>query len=327
MKFIISVFLSAMAMCAFADNFSLTPREKSQISEEAENWIDNMPEGLQDRLSDAVEHAKKGFFSEINYIRNLKDTTGVGKYSVITEEIKDFSSPDVSMRLYKAKASHNSKIKPLLIYFHGGGWSVGSIDLADKFCRALAADGNVNVIAVSYPLSPEHPAPAALNSCVKSTEYIYANASSLGSDKSLISIGGDGAGGNLAIKTQQAISDRLKVRSLVLFYPLINNKGNLDPKNKREYGRGYGFDSRVWEEFVDAYNDVSNNAVNSLPPTLLIAAGQDIIIDQEEEFRLAHKEVTYVLMEDALHGFITDGQQKTAFRKAVEFTDLFLQMK
>ena len=150
-----------------AQNYILSQKEQKQILEEAENWIDDMPDGLDDRISDAVNHAMHGFLSEIQYFRNYADTTGIGKYKVTVKDLNGGKNEDIKLRFYSSNSLNDS---PLLIYFHGGGWSVGSIQTSDKFCRALASLGKVKVISVEYPLAPENPFPSAINKCVEAVQ-------------------------------------------------------------------------------------------------------------------------------------------------------------
>ncbi|MCH5225520.1 MAG: alpha/beta hydrolase [Muribaculaceae bacterium] len=322
-RLFLSIFLSAMAIVAFADNFTLSPAEQKKITEEAEDWIDDMPDGLQDRLSDAVNHALHGFYSEINYFRNMADTTGISAFPVKVSEITAGNGADIPIRIYSPENKKTSSSLPLLIYFHGGGWAMGSISGVDKFCRALAAKGNVIVASVDYPLAPEHPFPAASLKAVEAIEYLAKNSIKWNADANNLSLGGDGAGGNIALTAFNSLPSSIKVHSLVLYYPLIQTKGQLDPASKRQYGRGYGFDSRLWETFSQAYNAPFSDYKRPLPPTLLISAGRDIIISQEKEFAGINN-VRYIEFSGAIHGFITDGQQKTAFKKAVELTDYFI---
>lgn len=323
LKLIFLFIVSTLVLSTFAGTFSVSPKEHQQMLDEAENWIDDMPDGLQDRLSDAVNHAMSGFFNEVQYFRSLADTTGIRKFRVNIKDIQGGKGENIPMRIYKATKTVSKQL-PLLIYFHGGGWSVGSIGATDKFCRALASAGNVMVVSVEYPLAPEHPYPAGIETCKEAVDYICKHVQEWGGSSSLISLGGDGAGGNLALNLYQQLPTSINIKSLVLYYPLIYSNGSLDLKNKKEFGRGYGFDSRVWEAFINAYNDKSKPTFDRMPPVLLITAGRDIIINEEKEFSSLSNKITYIQFDGAIHGFITDGHQPTAFTKAVDLTDRFL---
>ena len=306
---------AVMAFSAFAQaGYTVSKQEQSAMTEEAENWIDDMPDGIQDKLSDAVAHSLRGFFTEVESFRTPKDSL---------KNLPGFQG--LQGKIYKGKSNKSKGKKSLLIYFHGGGWTMGSVGYSDKFCSALANEGNVIVVSLEYPLAPEYTYPSALDYCVGAVEKIAAKAKDLGSDASLVSLGGDGAGGNLALATYEKLPANVKVRSLVLYYPLLQTTGQLNPDNKRKFGRGFGFDSRLWESFVEAYRGHETAYTKKLPPTLLISAGRDIIIDQERDF--SKKGINYVEFTGALHGFITDGHQRTAFKKAVELTERFLQTK
>ncbi|MCH5226247.1 MAG: alpha/beta hydrolase [Muribaculaceae bacterium] len=322
-RIFITFVAALMSFGCFASSYRISAEEQTKMRDEAEDWIDDMPDGLQDRLSDAVNHAIQGMNSEIDYFRNYKDKSPATGYKVDVKDFQGGLNGNMPMRVYKAQKPASDKAMPLLVYFHGGGWSMGSLDTSDKFCRALADEGNVIVVSVAYPLAPEYPAPAAVTYCKAAMEYISSKAKDWGSDASLVSMGGDGAGGNIAVATYKSLKKKVRVKSLVLYYPLLQTNGELEYTLKRKYGRGYAFDSRVWEAFVDAYQDNSELNITDLPPTLLISAGRDIVIDKEKELA-RNKNVKYIEFTMALHGFITDGHQTTAFEKAVEFTDVFL---
>ena len=323
-KLFTTLLVSAITFMGLADTFSLTKAEQQQILNEADNWIDNMPDGLQDRLSDAVNHAMKGFFSEAEYFRNFRDTVGIGEYKVNIKNFQGGLNANIPMRLYSPVKKKNTGKLPLLIYFHGGGWSLGSLDTSERFCRALASEGNIMVISVSYPMAPENPYPGALSICESAVEYLIAKAPEFDAESTKISLGGDGAGGNLALEVYRKLPSKTKINSLVLYYPILNVTGELNASDKRTYGRGYGFDSRLWEAFLTAYNGEDDYSNKTLPPTLLISAGRDIIISDAKDFKSKHPQITLVEFTGAIHGFITDRQQKTAFKKAVSFTDRFL---
>ena len=319
--------VSVIAFGAFADTYNITRSQQKIMTEEAEDWMDDMPDGIQDRLSDAVNHSLRGFFGELEYFRNIADTTGIGKYKVTVKNFQGGKNSNIPMRIYKGISVAKDKILPLLIYFHGGGWTMGSIETSDRFCRALASEGNVIVVSVSYPLAPEYAYPSGIEICVGAVEFIETKAKEWGSDKSLISLGGDGAGGNIALSVLQKLPDSNKIRSMVLYYPLLHASGELDTSLKQKYGRGYGFDSRLWEAYVNAYKGENLQISKVLPPVLLISAGRDIIINEEKNFSSSQKGVTYIEFEGALHGFISDNHQNTAFNLAVNLTNKFLQTK
>ena len=109
----------------------------------------------------------------------------------------------------------------LLVFFHGGGWVVGDLDTHDALCRALAADAGIRVLAVDYRLAPEAPAPTAAEDAIAAFTWAVEHAEDLGADPSLVAVGGDSAGGNLAaVVAQQCVRRNLPQPALqVLLYP------------------------------------------------------------------------------------------------------------
>lgn len=228
----------------------------------------------------------------------------------------------------------------MLVYFHGGGWTFGSLNSCARFCDAVAAMGGVKVLAVDYRLAPEHPFPCGLHDCCDAVAYARDNASLLGIDASRISAGGDSSGGNLALAVALSDECRGALESLVLFYPVTKAFAD-GSESWRKYGSGYGLDADLMEAFNRAYlggTDSENHAVSvglcsgeqlrRLPRTLLVAAGRDILRDQGCE--LAEKSggrIERVEFPDAVHLFITVPGQDEAFRKAVDLTYEFITQK
>lgn len=352
------------AFAAVPEKLHPTEKEKTAILNEADDFIDDMAEGLQDRQSDAVLHALRGQTQELMMIRKMRDVGLEASADVVTEDIIGTGSArGIKMRLYKNKAAVAGK-RPLLIYLHGGGWTFGSINSCAKFCDALAS-GGIITLAVEYSLAPESPFPGGLMDCVSAVEYALAHASEWGSSEELVSLGGDSSGGNLALATALYLQDNpeVKLRSLVLFYPVV--KAYADGSGSwRKYSRGYGLDGRLMKAFNEAYTGhtdavmppsskskgdsaavtlpagdaaadplvspalASDAKLRRLPPVLIVAAGRDILYDQGKEFALKVKRLgvgtDYVELPGAVHLFITVDGQPTAFSKAVALTERFL---
>lgn len=312
---------------------------------EAADFIANMPYGLQDRQNDAIRKAMSGDFSalkEVRNARNQKQETPHGVKAIDLNAIYRLYTPDTP-----------NPARRLLIYLHGGGWCFGSINSCASFCSALAKEADIAVLAVDYPLAPEHPYPEALNCCMAALRYAAANASELGIDPDLISIGGDSAGGNLALATavglilaqklpeEKSVCATLpKINSLILFYPVVK-VWNDNSESWKLYETGYGLDGKIMETFNEAYagdNDpqsplispytTSANHLASLPPTLIINADKDILKDQGNDMFLKMKAAGADIQREVLYGtthlFITVPGQSSAFRRAVRLTKDFL---
>lgn len=107
-----------------------------------------------------------------------------------------------------------------LVYFFGGGWTLGNLDTCDGICRALANAAGCVTISVGYRLAPEHPFPAAVEDCHAAVRWVAGNAAELGIDPDRLAVGGDSAGGNLAAAvTLLARESGPPLRHQLLVYP------------------------------------------------------------------------------------------------------------
>ncbi len=136
---------------------------------------------------------------------------------------------------------------PALVYFHGGGFTIGSVDTHDRICRMLAKDADCVVLSVDYRLAPEHRFPAAADDAFDALDWVRREAGALGIDPERIAVGGDSAGGTLA--TASAIRERDLGRRLalqLLIYPGV--AGRQSSPSHREFGHGYllDFDLVAW---------------------------------------------------------------------------------
>lgn len=331
------------------------------MTREADDFLYEMPEGLQDRQRQAIDHALRGDGGELAGIRSSRNKPFIGSESVTATDIVipvaivsgSVSTSSVRARLYRPKDV--SGPLPLLIYLHGGGWTIGSINSCAKFCDAIAATGKVAVLAPEYSLAPEHPLPEALLETMGVFRYAVKNADSFGTTPELVSLGGDSSGGNLALSVAAAITDGkvnqegdMAPRSLLLFYPVTRAYTD-GSESWRRYGKGYGLDSRLMESFNEAYlsgpleesvfsteemmllaspGDLNSERLASLPSTLLIAAEHDILADQGEDLiekmKRAGAKAERKVYPGTVHLFITVDGQPTAFRTAVTDAAAFL---
>ena len=133
--------------------------------------------------------------------------SGDGNQDVTTRDTH-FPGPggDVPVRVYTPTGGGDPR--PLVLYFHGGGWVIGNIETHDAVCRDLASASDMVIVSVDYRLAPEHPFPAAVDDCFAALEWVHRHAGDLGGDPDRIAVAGDSAGGNLAAVTAMLTRDR-----------------------------------------------------------------------------------------------------------------------
>ena len=138
---------------------------------------------------------------------------------------------------------------PVIVWFHGGGWALGSADQSIPVTRDLAAAAGCVVVSVDYRLAPEHPAPAAMVDCSAVTAWVFEHGAEEGWDSSRVAVGGDSAGGNLAALVAQEQADALRAQLLV--YPATDLTRS-SPSHV-ENGEGFVLTARVIDWFVKNY--------------------------------------------------------------------------
>ena len=143
----------------------------------------------------------------------------------------------VCVRVYRPEGVREPA--PLVLFFHGGGWTVGSIDFADRPIRELCDVSRAIWISASYRLAPEHPYPAALTDAWSALEWVAEHAPALGGDPTRLAIAGESSGANLAAALALLARDRNSVRlahQYLLFPPL---GVDLDTPSYERYGEGF----------------------------------------------------------------------------------------
>lgn len=198
-----------MIAVAFAATAAVGGAADSVMRRQADGFLQALPDGLQQTQTLAVEKAIAGDNAALMAVRNSRNTRQTLSENVSVRQLSE------SLRLYEPSGVDGRL--PLLVYFHGGGWTFGSLNSCARFCDAVAAMGGVKVLAVDYRLAPEHPFPCGLHDCCDAVAYARDNAALLGIDASRISAGGDSSGGNLALAVALSDECRGALESLVLF--------------------------------------------------------------------------------------------------------------
>ena len=206
-------------------------------------------------------------------------------------EIRDIDADGVPVRLYRPSPDTDLGV---LVYFHGGGWVLGSISSHDATCRSIANQSGHAVLSVGYRLAPEDPFPAGLDDCVKATEWTARHAGELGIDASRIAVGGDSAGGNLAAVVAQLQPVPLVFQALI--YPVTDCR--MGTASYEENADGPFLRAKDMAAFIDIYLDgattpadprvspvcADTSVLATCPPALVITAEHDPLRDEGEEY-------------------------------------------
>ncbi len=226
-------------------------------------------------------------------------------------------------RLYRPLECPPDELLPLLVYFHGGGWCVGDIESYDVFCRELANGSKCAVLSVDYRLAPEHPFPAAIDDAVLAAGWCAGNGGLLGVDTARIALGGDSAGGTLAIVASLLMRERgtMNAAFLLLIYPcteIVSTRAS-----RERYADGYFLDRESLHWFFTRYlptgeysdwraSPMRAASLAELPPMLLVTAEYDPLVDDcfafAERVRSEGGTVEHLNVMGMIHGFVTLGK-------------------
>jgi acetyl esterase len=220
---------------------------------------------------------------------------------------------------------------PALLFVHGGGFALGSLDSHDGPCRWLAAAIPCVVISVDYRRSPEQPFPAGVEDCIAAFRAVVADAAVLGIDARRIAVGGDSAGGNLAaVVAQQVNADPVRPCFQLLFYPTVDMTSSF--ASIRTLGEGFFLEnaSIQWckQHYLGGRDDRDPRAsplygrLEGLPPALVQTAGFDPLRDEGEAYaealRKAGVTVESKRYDGLIHGYINMAGALRAAQPAME---------
>ena len=224
---------------------------------------------------------------------------------------------DIPLRIYIPEGAEPPY--PVVMVFHGGGWTIRSYELEGPTSRGLANRVGALAISVQYRLAPETRFPGAAEDCYAATQWAVENASEFGGDASKLAVAGTSAGGNLSAAVSLMARDRgePKISHQVLFCPVIDH--NFERGSYNEFADGYGLTKLGMEWFWDNYlgpdgdganpyaSPIQADDLSHLPDATVIVAECDVLRDEAEEYAAALRDAgvdtRLTRYEGVLHGF------------------------
>lgn len=211
---------------------------------------------------------------------------------------------------------------PILLYTHGGGFVIGSLETHDSLCRQLALASGGAVVALDYRLAPEHRFPAAVDDTWAALAWLAANAAALGLDETRIAVGGDSAGGTLAaVAALHARDCGLPLALQLLITP--GTTANADTPSHRMFAEGFLIDAATIAWFFDHYIDRAQrhdwrfapllaDDLDGVAPACVVLAECDLLVDEglayADRLRAAGVAVELELYRGLSHDFIKMGR-------------------
>lgn len=239
----------------------------------------------------------------------------------------------IPIRIYRPEASAAA---PAVVFFHGGGWVVGDIEMTDPVCRILTNAARCVTVSVDYRLAPEHRFPAGPEDCYAAARWAAENAGAIGADPARIAVAGTSAGASLATAVALMARDRggPRLSYQVLWYPATD--AGMDTPSHRSYATdSYYVLSRAdmewfWSHYLSSERDKANpycapaaaKDLGGLPPALVITAEYDPLRDEAEEYAARLKRAGVATRctryEGVTHGFVGMAQILGKGRQAIE---------
>jgi acetyl esterase len=237
----------------------------------------------------------------------------------IEDRLIPVKDAEINVRIYTPEGEGPF---PLFVYYHGGGWVLGDIPIADASCRMLANKTGRIVVSVDYRLAPEHKFPVPVEDSYAALQWVCENAVSLNGNASNIVVGGDSAGGNLAaamtLKSREEKGPA--IAGQVLIYPVTAL--SYDSQSYQDFKEGFGLDRDLMIWFGNYYIRNEEDAKNvlvapilaedlrNLPPAYVLTAEFDVLRDEGEAYAERLKEagvrVETSREEGLVHGFFTN---------------------
>jgi acetyl esterase len=298
---------------------------------------------LDDGLAAQAAHVKARGLRPLNPtsapLADCREMTGrigalLNEGSIPLARERDLAVPgaagDIPCRLY---LPDDIARPPLMVYAHGGSFALGVLASWDGMLRELARASGVAVLSVGYRLAPEHRFPAAFDDMLAAVRYAVREGAALGIDSSRLAVGGDSAGGNLALATALALRDAgaspLKFMLLVYgVYSTDNTTPSWATLGNGSYGLSAAQMDWIWANYLASSTQREDwrvapltASMTGMPPAHLIVGNLDPLIDDSralaQKFAAAKVAHTLTVYDGLTHGFIRSGPFSATVRGAV----------
>jgi acetyl esterase len=243
--------------------------------------------------------------------------------------VEDLEAAGCPARLYAPSGER----LPVMLYLHGGGFTIGDLETHDSLCRQLALRSGAAVLALDYRLAPEHRFPAAVDDAWAALAWLHEQAGALGLDGKRLAVGGDSAGGTLAASTAFFARDRgLPLALQLLITP--GTDSHMSHDSHRRFAEGYLLDAASIEWFFSQYIDAEQRGDwrfaplhaddhGGLAPAAVLLAEADPLVDEglayADVLRAAGVPVQLELARGVTHDFIKMGRSLPEAITALDF--------
>jgi acetyl esterase len=282
---------------------------KIALPNSGEPWLPIANAELDDQTRDALVRLKKeakkhpSIMSVPPYRRreihdSIYSPMGLQNSNITNAEERFIPGPGghkTRIRIYTPKDKKLEDL-PVIIYYHGGGMMMGSLEQYEPIVRRLCQKSEMIVVSVDYRMSPEYKFPTALNDSYSALQWVEKNAQSFGGDPKKLVVAGDSGGGLIAAVMTQDARDKNgpAISFQVLIYPAVGTRGNSRSLDKFATGYGFGKSELAWAygSWVNSLEEFNSPRVqpilasdfSNLPPAYVVSAEYEIMRDDIEEY-------------------------------------------
>ena len=317
------------------------PYAQARASTEAAAFIAKLPPDFAAAQRRAILAAQNGDVAELEKIRASRRASTHDLSDVfVDDEFIGRGGAKLRLRIYTPK-TNLSQSRAILLYLHGGGWTINSPENCERFCRDFALKNDAVVVAPDYRLAPEHPFPAANEDAKAAFGWVVKHAEILGGSAEKTFVGGDSAGGHLALSLAIDIRDddsaEVKPAGVIAFYPALDLRPS-ERESAKFFGEKFCLNGELMKLYINAYAPTAEakeaaslfgRNLRGLPRTLLIVSECDILRSEAAEFyvllKAAGVKTRYVCLEGATHIYITQDGMDNAYQTALAEASAFVK--